>query len=114
MERDAQINVAEARRVGLNESTFRAINEQIEELGERFDASTTEFVCECADAACTARVPVPLDAYEKIRADPGRFLVVAGHQRADAERVVEDHGDYLVVQKFGEAGEVAESNDPRR
>jgi hypothetical protein len=101
------------RRVGLNESTFRAVNEQIEELGETFDASATEFVCECADAACTARVSVPLDAYEEIRADPGRFLVVAGHQRADAERVVEDRGDYLIVQKFGEAGEVAELNDPR-
>jgi len=101
------------RRVGLNESTFRALNEQIEELGETFDANTTEFVCECADAACTARVPLRLDAYEEIRADLGRFLVVAGHQRTDAEQVVEDHGDYLVVQKFGEAGDVAELNDPR-
>ena len=99
--------------MGLNESTFRAVNEQIEKLGETFDASATEFVCECADAACTARVSVPLDDYEEIRADPGRFLVVAGHQRADAERVVEDRGDYLIVQKFGEAGEVAELNDPR-
>jgi hypothetical protein len=101
------------RRVGLNESTFRAVNEQIEELGETSDASATEFVCECADAACTARVSVPLDTYEEIRADPGRFLVAAGHQQADAERVVEDHGDYLIVQKFGEAGEVAQLNDPR-
>ena len=101
------------RRGGVKENTFRAVNEQIEELGETFDASATEFVCECADAACTARVSVPLDAYEEIRADPGRFLVVAGHQRADAERVVEDRGDYLIVQKFGEAGEVAELNDPR-
>ena len=97
----------------MNESAFRAVNEQIEELGERFDMSATDFVCECADAACTARVSLTLHAYEEIRADPSRFLVVAGHQRADAERVVEDHGDYLVVQKFGEAGEVAELNDPR-
>jgi hypothetical protein len=101
------------RRVGLNESVFRAVNERIEELGQGFDAGETEFVCECADPACTARVPVPLDAYEAIRADPGRFLVVAGHQRADAERVVADHGDYLVVEKGGEAGEIAELNDPR-
>ena len=101
------------RRVGLNESVFRSVNERIEELGERFDASATEFVCECADVSCAALVSMPRDAYEKIRANPGRFLIVAGHQRPDAERVVEDHGDYLVVQKFGEAADVAESNDPR-
>jgi len=48
-----------------------------------------------------------------VRAYPDRFLLVAGHQRSEAERMVEDHGAYLVVEKTGEAGEIAEETDPR-
>ncbi len=101
------------RRVGINESIFRDVNERIRELGDELDAPATEFVCECADPACTARLSLPLGAYEAVRAFPDRFFVVAGHQRSDAERVVEGQGEYLVVEKLGEASEIAEETDPR-
>jgi hypothetical protein len=48
-----------------------------------------------------------------VRAHPDRFLVVTGHELPRFERVVEDHGRYVVVEKQGEAGEVAEDTDPR-
>ena len=71
------------------------------------------FVCECADPSCSAHLTLPLREYEAVRAYPDRFLLVAGHQRPEVERVVEDHGAYLVVAKIGEAGEIAEETDPR-
>jgi len=51
--------------------------------------------------------------YEAVRANPRRFMVVAGHERLDAETVVERHPEYLVVEKLDQAGETAEENDPR-
>jgi hypothetical protein len=51
--------------------------------------------------------------YERVRADPRRFVVVAGHEVPDAESVVERHPGYLLVEKVGEAASVAEELDPR-
>jgi hypothetical protein len=101
------------RRTGINESIFRDINERIQDLSDQLDTHEAEFICECADRSCTAHLTLPLRDYEAVRAYPDRFVLIAGHQRADAERVVEDHDVYLVVEKLGEAGEVAEETDPR-
>jgi hypothetical protein len=51
--------------------------------------------------------------YEQIRDHPRRFLVAPGHERLDVEVVVARQPNYLVVQKTGEAGAVAEAVDPR-
>ena len=101
------------RRVGFNESVFREVNERIEELAEEFDASSVEFVCECADPGCNERVSISLAAYEAVRAHPDRFLLLPGHQRLNVERLVEEHDQYLVVEKLGAAGEIAADSDPR-
>jgi hypothetical protein len=101
------------RRVGVNESVFREVNERIAELAGEFDASSVEFVCECSDRSCTERVTVSLAAYEAVRAYPERFLLLPGHQRLGVERLVEEQPRYLVVEKLGEAGEIAEATDPR-
>ena len=101
------------RRVGINENLLREVNERIEELGEQLDVSEAEFFCECADRSCAVRLKVSIARYEAVRAHPDRFLVVTGHELARFERVVEDHGRYVVVEKQGEAGEVAEETDPR-
>jgi hypothetical protein len=36
------------------------------------------------------------------------FIVIPGHEDPQLERVVEAHRDYLIVEKTGVAGEVAE------
>jgi hypothetical protein len=51
--------------------------------------------------------------YEAVRDHARRFVIVPGHQREGLARVVQAHPDYLVVEKLGEAGEVAEDTDPR-
>lgn len=101
------------RRVGVNESVFREVNEHIEELAEDLDASRVEFVCECTDPTCAQRVAVSLAGYEAVRAHSDRFLLLPGHQNLDFERIVEEHDHYLVVEKLGEAGQIAEDTDPR-
>jgi hypothetical protein len=105
--------VSDAERRALNENVFREMNERLELLGEEFGVDTVEFLCECSDPACTAALHIPPSVYEAVRDHARRFLIVPGHQRETIERVVETHPDYLVIEKQGDAGEVAEDTDPR-
>jgi hypothetical protein len=59
-------------RMARTESLFRDVNERIAESAERFEAPSTEFVCECSDQNCTERVEATLDEYEHVRADATR------------------------------------------
>jgi transcription initiation factor TFIID subunit TAF12 len=81
------------------EALFRDVNERIAETAERFDASGTEFVCECSDPNCTHRVEASLAEYEKVREDPTTFLLVPGHEQGDIERVISRRGRFQIVEK---------------
>jgi hypothetical protein len=87
-------------RRATTESLFRDVNERIAESAERFDATATDFVCECADPNCTHRISASLEEYEEVREDPATFLVVPGHEEEDIERIVSDRGRFHIVEKF--------------
>jgi len=97
-------------RAARNEALFREVNENIARLEERHAATITEpaFICECANEGCTEQFAVDLDIYQRVRKEPRLFFVLPGHQDPQLERVVETERDYLIVEKTGEAGEVAE------
>jgi hypothetical protein len=106
------LNVAEL--IGHNEDVFRELNERIEQGHWPAEPSTTAaFRCECASLGCNLLVELTLAEYERVRADARRFLVAPGHELPVAETVRERHDGYLVVEKIGRAGEVAEETDPR-
>jgi len=101
-------------RIGSNESLFREANEGIERgLWPGEEDERVPFRCECARLECAEAVRLTPAEYEHVRADPRRFVVVPGHEILRAEVVVERRGGYLVVEKVGEAAEVAEELDPR-
>jgi hypothetical protein len=81
------------------EALFRDVNERIAESAQRFDADSTEFICECSDPNCTHRVEATLDEYEDVRLDGATFMLAPGHDHADIERVVEHRGRFEVVEK---------------
>jgi hypothetical protein len=97
-------------RAARNEALFREVNRNIYDLEQRHGTAPEEplFLCECADADCTDRLRVSVEAYLAVRAHPRRFLVVPGHERHEVERPVERHETYLVVEKTGVAGDFAE------
>ena len=102
-------------RVARNEAIFREINEGIRRgrwPGE--EDSISGFRCECASLGCTQMLPLSFREYENVREHPRRFVAAPGHERLDAEAVVERRSEYLVVQKVGQAGAAAEAADPRR
>jgi hypothetical protein len=81
------------------EALFRDVNERIAESAHRFDAPSTQFVCECADPSCTHRLEATLVEYEEVRADGATFMLAPGHDHSDIERVVQDKGRFHIVEK---------------
>lgn len=101
-------------RVAQNEDVFREVNEGIARgqwPGE--GESAIGFRCECARLGCNQLIELNIGAYEDVRANARRFIVVPGHQVPETETVVGEAEGYLVVEKRGDAGRVAESLDPR-
>jgi hypothetical protein len=98
-------------RAAHTQSTFRSVNQHIRDFNERFGAENGQYViaCECADDDCALMLEVPAYVYRAIRENPGRFLVATGHVLDDVELVVEEGGDYEVVEKLAKAGEYAEA-----
>ena len=91
---------ARARRLALNESLFRDVNELIKEQQGENDNERTTFVCECVKVSCQLRVPVTHDEYQKIRAHPARFFVYPGHEEPYIETVIEDLSPrFLIIEK---------------
>jgi len=88
-------------KMARTESAFREVNEAIAKTAAKFDAQETDFLCECADPDCAHLITADLDDYDEVRADATHFIVAEGHEAPGIERVVEKHGDYAVVEKFG-------------
>ena len=102
------------RRVASNEAMFRDVNEAVRSgrwPGE--EGAPVAYRCECARLGCSRLIELRTRDYERVRSHPRRFLLAPGHEVAGAETVIEAHESYLVVEKRGEAGELAEATDPR-
>jgi hypothetical protein len=101
-------------RLAKNESFFRQVNERIKDVANGVsDEDSFEFLCECSDPSCTARISLKLADYEWVRANPARFVLAPGHNAPQVEHVVEREDEHVVVEKHGVAGQVAAKLDPR-
>jgi hypothetical protein len=100
-------------RIAKTEALFRDVNERIAEASQLFDAGEAEFMCECADAACTERLEVPLEEYEEVRDVPTKFLLDPDHVKPSVERIVEHRRGYAIVEKLGRVARIARRLDPR-
>jgi hypothetical protein len=105
-----------AERVAFNDDIFRKANEAIHDEIEGLIPESSgglPFICECAEEGCTQVLRIPLPDYERLRSDPRLFLNAPGHENAAQgwAAVVERHEHYVVVEKLGRAGEMAEMLD---
>jgi hypothetical protein len=100
-------------RVAMNEAAFRKVNEGMEVGQDPLGLLT--FVCECGRLGCSELIQLTRKEYEGIRENPRRFAIIDGHEILEAERIVERHDRYLVVEKSGDPeAEIVEHTDPRR
>jgi hypothetical protein len=100
-------------RVALNETTFRRVNEGIEE-GRSQREGLVAFVCECGAPGCNELVEMTLLEYEAVRADSRAFTVVPSHL-IEPDELARREDRYWVVRKpDGPLGDLADRTDPRR
>ena len=111
-----------AERVARNQATFRHANERIEvSANEIFSDATSlsiPFICECPDESCRLLVQMELEEYEMVRSRPEWFLAAPGHEvcTVDGQEVAftaERYERFSVMEKIGEAGELARQLDAR-
>jgi hypothetical protein len=112
--KEAETSESREERLAKNEVIFRTVNEAIEQKAiELGGLAEYEFICECSSASCFERIRLDLRAYEHIRREGVRFVVVPGHENVEVELVVGTTPTYSIVEKDGSAAIVAEFADPR-
>lgn len=107
----------ETLRAARNQALHREVNERIKELNERFDEALTaggNWICECFDPDCAETMELTLGEYEELRTHKNRFAVLPGHVLETVERVVEQHDNYVLVEKLGRGATYAAETDPRK
>jgi hypothetical protein len=98
-------------RIAKNQAVFRATNRELEAAEQEVGGGTgqaLEVLCECGRQGCSGVITLTLAEYEGVHSQDDRFVVLRGHESVEIEKVVEERGDYLVVDKFGEAEDIVE------
>jgi hypothetical protein len=98
-------------RIAKNETAFRAANRAIEQADQEEGArpdQPIEVLCECGRQGCDGMITLTVADYDAVHSQTDRFVVLRGHESPEIENVVEERAGYLVIDKFGEAEEIAE------
>jgi hypothetical protein len=97
-------------RIAENEAFCRDLNERKAEWLED-GLQVAGFRCECWRLDCGVRLELSRREWQEVRSQPERFAVAPGHTAIDVEPGVEDvvkeYEHFWIVQKRGEAGDVA-------
>jgi hypothetical protein len=103
-------------RLAKNQALFREVNERMEALVTEFGTLEAQhsFVCECSNTDCATQLELSHQEYERIRANPARFVIAPGHELEIVEDVVATTPTYTVVEKIETAREVAIASNPRQ
>jgi len=73
------------------EDVFREANQHIAEKARELELQQPiPFLCECSDKGCFAHLLLTLERYAQARADPRRYLTVAGHEVEGAVVIAKD------------------------
>lgn len=92
---------------------YREVNEGIVAISAAWDVELLEILCECGNVHCSERMEIASADYERLRATPTHFALVAGHENTAVEHVLDRTAGYLVVENHGPAATFARRTDPR-
>jgi hypothetical protein len=99
------------KRAARNEVSFRQANEKLGDKRQELELrGRTPFLCECSDPDCTELIHLSLEQYDHIRSRANWFVIATGHEDGST---AEEHGTYMIIAKDGEAGRIAEEENPR-
>ena len=96
-------------RIAENESFCRELNRSKDDW-LRSGLQVAGFRCECWRIECGERLRLSKQEWREVRSRGERFAVAPGHVAAHvpgAEEVVKEYDHFWIVEKRGEAGEIA-------
>jgi hypothetical protein len=115
---DVDVNLYDQALGARTQSLFRDVNERVREIHSTFAEFVPlgDWICECANNACSERVALTPHEYEQVRANPTTFAVFPNdeHVFQQIEDVSARNDRYWTVEKTGHAAELAARVDPRR
>ena len=93
----------------------REINEAIEESDTRPASTFIHVLCECGVEDCARVLAITRSAYERVRNDPRKFVILPPYLISEIEDVVlESDGFLIVAKRKGTPEDLAVRTDPRR
>jgi hypothetical protein len=92
-------------RIAYNEDWSRKLNQR---RAEWIKGGGADFRCECSEAECTEEIALSAEDWTLARAKPNRFVVAPEHVDETVESIVQRSSDFWLIEKLGEAGEIAE------
>jgi hypothetical protein len=98
-------------RIAKNETVLRATNRELERADQAEGATLGQLIdvlCECGRPECGGVIEMTFVDYDAVHSQADRFVVLRGHENNEIEKVVEERAEYLVVDKIGEAEDIAE------
>ncbi len=114
MARNEEAATESEERAARNEAVFREANEKLEDKRRELDiGGPTPFLCECGNPDCTELIRLSAEQYQHVRSRANRFLIATGHYALNAV-TIEEHAGYVIVEKHGIAGRIAEEEDRRK
>jgi hypothetical protein len=97
-------------RIAENEAFCRDLNRSKEDW-LRAGVSVAGFRCECWRLDCGVRLRLSRSEWREVRSRPERFAVAPGHTAIEVEpgveEVVKEYEHFWIVEKRGEAGDIA-------
>ena len=97
-------------RIAENEAFCRDLNRSKDDW-LRSGLQAAGFRCECWRIDCVVRLRLSKEEWQEVRARPERFAVAPGHVATvvepGVEEVVKEYEHFWIVEKRGEAGEIA-------
>jgi len=94
-------------RIAVNEAFSRDLNERKAEWIEAGKV-VAGFRCECWQVGCGERLQLSGREWREVRSRSNRFAVAPGHIADEHETVVKEYPHFWLIEKHGEAGDVAE------
>ena len=95
------------KRIAYNEDWCRDLNERKAEW-MKSGKPVAGFRCECWQLDCNERMALSGKEWREVRSRPNRFAVAPGHVAPELEEVVAEYPHFWIIEKRGEAGDVAE------
>lgn len=107
------MNAFSERRLKENEVIFREANETVQQFIEEetgHSGNVVPFYCECSRADCRQRIELTTGQYDDLHQNKKQFIVLAGHEIPEIEKIVFKQAGFNVVEKYGKVPSPQEIN----